>query len=257
MDCDSGHMVPVVLPQVPVEIHPGPALRSDASVFYLQYSCEVHGQLPRTLTEDEARALMAQTQVKPTAMRRQTRESSRAIARGPRVQYRTLRNSALLDLLFATGIRVGEALALDVRDFVEQESMFRMRGKGGRGRLAFAVDARTVQIQRKHLHARMEIATEGTALFLNTHGERLSTQGIANVVKSMKRSAGIERNVTPHMLRYTVATLLLRNGADMRVVQEFLGHASIVITQRYTHVTKEHLIRVLRKRHPSLRFRGR
>jgi site-specific recombinase XerD len=162
-----------------------------------------------------------------------------------------------VDLLFATGLRVGEASALDMRDFIEQESTFRVHGKGGRGRLAFAVDDRTIQIQRKHLHARMQFATESPALFLNAHGQRLSTQGIANVIRSMKRSAGIERNVTPHMLRHTVATFLLRNGADMRVVQEFLGHASIVTTQRYTHVSKEHLIGVLRKRHPSLRFRAR
>ncbi|MDQ3820036.1 MAG: tyrosine-type recombinase/integrase, partial [Acidobacteriota bacterium] len=68
--------------------------------------------------------------------------------------------------------------------------------------------------------------------------------------------ARIKRHVTPHMLRHTVATLLLRNGLDIRVVQEFLGHASIVTTQRYTHVTKEHMVRELRKRHPSLRLRA-
>jgi site-specific recombinase XerD len=84
----------------------------------------------------------------------------------------------------------------------------------------------------------------------------LSTQAIANVIAALRREARIERHVTPHMLRHTVATLLLRNGADIRIVQEFLGHASIATTQRYTHVSKEHLIGVLRKCHPSLTLRS-
>src|SRR5213078_4258248 len=90
---------------------------------------------------------------------------------------------------------------------------------------------------------------------MNAAGERLSTQGIANVIAQFRRDAGIERHVTPHMLRHTVATLLLRNGVDIRVVQEFLGHASIATTQRYTHVTKDHLIRELREHHPSVGFK--
>src|SRR5436305_1985256 len=80
---------------------------------------------------------------------------------------------------------------------------------------------------------------------------------MANVVAVSRRDAGIERHVTPDMRRHAVATLLLRNGVDIRVVQEFLGHASIATTQRYTHVSKEHMVRVLRKRHPSLNLRAR
>lgn len=162
-----------------------------------------------------------------------------------------LRNLALVDLLFATGMRVGEVSNLDVRDFVLPEAVFAVRGKGGRSRLAFAVDSKTLEIQRKHFVARMRIETDSSALFLNSSARRLSTQGIANVIGCFRQEAGIERHVTPHMLRHTVATLLLRNGADIRVVQEFLGHASIVTTQRYTHITKEHLIGALRKHHPS------
>src|SRR2546421_7469782 len=136
-------------------------------------------------------------------------------------------------------------------------SVFRVQGKGGRDRLAFVVDEQTVRIQREHREARSRLITESLALFLNASGERLSTQGMANVIAQFRRDAGIERHVTPHMLRHTVATLLLRNGVDIRVVQEFLGHASIATTQRYTHIAKEHLISVLRKHHPSLRIRSR
>ncbi|MDQ2974747.1 MAG: tyrosine-type recombinase/integrase, partial [Acidobacteriota bacterium] len=128
-------------------------------------------------------------------------------------------------------------------------------GKGGRDRLAFVVDEQTIRIQREHIEVRSRLTSESPALFLNASGERLSTQGIANIIAQFRKDAGIERHITPHMLRHTVATLLLRNGADIRIVQEFLGHASIATTQRYTHVTKDHLIRVLRERHPSLGFR--
>ena len=166
--------------------------------------------------------------------------------------YRALRDLALIDLLFATGIRVGEASALDVRDFFERDAAFRVQGKGGRDRLAFVVDEETVRIQRAHLEARRGIRTDSPALFINASSERLSTQGMTNVIARLRRGARIKRHVTPHMLRHTVATLLLRNGLDIRVVQEFLGHASIATTQRYTHVTKEHMVRELRKRHPSL-----
>lgn len=164
-------------------------------------------------------------------------------------------NLALIDLLFATGMRVGEVSALDVRDFLAEDSVFRVRGKGGRDRLAFVVDKETVHIQREYLRARKLIRTESPALFLNYSVSRLSTQGIADVIARLRRQAKIERHITPHMLRHTVATLLLSNGADIRVVQEFLGHTSIATTQRYTHITKEHLIKALRKHHPSLSLR--
>jgi integrase/recombinase XerD len=206
--------------------------------------------LPRTLTETEAQALLAPTRRgRLSAPGDSTKaETVRASSR----RYRMLRDLALVDLLFATGMRVGEVSTLDIHDFAPPEAVFTVRGKGGRNRLAFAVDNRTLEIQREHFDVRMRIETSSPALFLNSSAGRLSTQGIANVIGKLREQAGIERHVTPHMLRHTVATLLLRNGADVRVVQEFLGHASIVTTQRYTHVTKEHLIGVLRKHHPSL-----
>jgi site-specific recombinase XerD len=215
-------------------------------------------QLPRTLTEGEARALLAQTRRNHFSGRAVlSKVTPREDKRASSLRYRLLRNLALVDLLFATGMRVGEVSGLDVHDFGPQEAVFRVRGKGGRTRLAFATDRRTLEIQSKHLNARMQIESVSSALFLNAAGKRLSTQGIANVIGSLRQRAGIERHVTPHMLRHTVATLLLRNGADVRVVQEFLGHASILTTQRYTHITKEHLIGVLRKHHPTLRLRAR
>src|SRR5688572_10345059 len=134
------------------------------------------------------------------------------------------------------------------------QAMFRVQGKGGRDRLAVLVDKATVQIQRAHIEARLKIKTRSSALFINVDGDRLSTQGITKIIARLRREARIKRHITPHMLRHTVATLLLSNGADIRIVQEFLGHRSIVTTQRYTHITKDHMTRVLRKRHPSIKL---
>ena len=218
-------------------------------------------QLPRALTEREMRALLKRAwfDYSTTSNSRSSPEDTSQCKlkwKASSYPYRTLRDLALIDLLFATGIRVGEVSALDIRDFFVREAAFRVQGKGGRDRLAFIVDEETVRIQRAHLDARMSIKTESPSLFINASCQRLSTQGITNVIARLRRAARIKRHVTPHMLRHTVATLLLRNGLDIRVVQEFLGHASIATTQRYTHVTKEHMVRELRKRHPSLSFRS-
>ena len=217
-------------------------------------------QLPRALTEMEMGTLLAQAGRNRLAVDVPRKGAALARSRNSHASsraYRALRNLALVDLLFATGMRVGEASALDLEDFVVAESVFRVQGKGGRDRLAFVVDEQTVLIQREHFDARSRLKTESPALFLNASGARLSTQGMANVIAQFRRDAGIERHITPHMLRHTVATLLLRNGVDIRVVQEFLGHASIATTQRYTHIAKEHLIGVLRKHHPSLVLRAK
>ncbi|HEX8129897.1 MAG TPA: tyrosine-type recombinase/integrase [Pyrinomonadaceae bacterium] len=215
-------------------------------------------QLPRALSEREMRSLLSRARRNYSgveAVQNGGASSEDRLSSSP--DYRALRNLALVDLLFATGMRVGEVSALDVRDFFIREAVFRVQGKGGRDRLAFIVDEETVRIQRAYMEARLLIKTECQALFINALGGRLSTQGITNVIARLRREARIKRHITPHMLRHTVATLLLRNGADIRVVQEFLGHASIVTTQRYTHITKEHLVRVLRKRHPSLGLRAK
>ena len=217
-------------------------------------------QLPRALSAREMRKLLSQARKNNSPARSSSHDKSATRfnpSRASSPEYRSLRNLAMVDLLFATGLRVGEVSSLNVQDFFMRESVYRVKGKGGRDRLAVVVDEETVRVQRKYLEARAQIETRSPALFLNSSGMRLTTQGIANVIARLREEAGIKRHVTPHMLRHTVATLLLRNGVDIRIVQEFLGHASIATTQRYTHVTKEHLIGVLRKRHPSIGMRSK
>lgn len=215
-------------------------------------------QLPRALSSLEMRKLLSQARRSSSSITTFINDdaSQKVPLRASSGEYRSLRNLALVDLLFATGLRVGEVSSLNVQDFFVRESVYKVKGKGGRDRLALVVDEETVHVQRNYLEARSQIEARSQALFLNSSGKRLTTQGIANVIAQLRRDAGIERHVTPHMLRHTVATLLLRNGVDIRIVQEFLGHASIATTQRYTHVTKEHLRGVLSKRHPSLGMRA-
>lgn len=215
-------------------------------------------QLPRSLTEREMKALLTRAWRNCAGIEPGVSlcKDSNSKGRSP-LSYRALRNLAIVDLLFATGMRVGEVSALDIRDFFIKEATFRVQGKGGRDRLAIIVDSATVGIQRSHVEARLKIKTTSSALFVNVDGGRLSTQGITKIIARLRREARIRRHITPHMLRHTVATLLLSNGADIRIVQEFLGHRSIVTTQRYTHITKDHMARVLRKRHPSIKLNAK
>lgn len=210
-------------------------------------------QLPRSLTEAEVKDLLQQAhhpflKGKVTVSSEKFSPSSKA--------FLYLRNKAIIELLFATGIRVGELSSINLDDFITDESAFRIRGKGRKERLAFLVDQITRQAHEDHFKARKRLETSSAALFVNSSGGRLSPQGISNVLRSLRKSCGIARHITPHMLRHTVATFLLRNGADIRIVQEFLGHASIATTQKYTHIAKEHLITELRARHPSLAMRA-
>jgi site-specific recombinase XerD len=206
-------------------------------------------QLPRTLTEDEILRLIDE------ASRSYEELASAGAQENGRISpaFLALRNYAVLDLLFATGIRVGEAAALTLDSFIEDGATVKIRGKGRRPRLAFLAAPRSVELQANYRVARQAIHVETRALFLNAFGNPLSTQGMANVLTKLRQGAELDRHVTPHMIRHTIATLLLRNGADIRVVQEFLGHASIATTQRYTHITKQHLFSVLRDSHPMAR----
>lgn len=210
-------------------------------------------QLPRSLTEGEIRCLLQAA--------RRTHELAAASIKGEESgtigpSYLALRNYAFLDLLFATGIRVGEAASLTLDSFIEDGKTLKIQGKGRRPRLAFLVDPISVDLQSLYRRTRRSIPTASTAHFLNVFGTSLSTQGMANILRKLRDQTNLTRHITPHMIRHTVATLLLRNGADIRVVQEFLGHASIITTQVYTTITRDHLRSTLISHHPSLLLRN-
>lgn len=199
--------------------------------------------LPRVLTMREAKSLLQQA-------KRDLGAYPRNISTSTSTKFLGLRNLAIVEVLLATGMRVGELTALKISDYRQEEGSLTVLGKGNQQRLALLPDGRSKRILNTYTDHRLAMSTGNQALFINVFGGPLSTQGAANAVSRIAKNAGIQRRVTPHMLRHTTATLLLENGADIRVVQEILGHSSILTTQRYTHVTTEHLASTLRACHP-------
>jgi len=170
-----------------------------------------------------------------------------------------LRDRALLELLYSTGARISEAVGLDVDDVDIEQRTVLLDGKGGRQRLVpvgrpalAAIDA-YLERARPALIARTKRASATPALFLNARGGRLSRQGAWHVLKVAAERAGITGGVSPHTLRHSFATHLLEGGADVRVVQELLGHASVTTTQVYTLVTVNTLREVYATAHPRAR----
>jgi len=200
--------------------------------------------LPRNLASADAKRLIEQVwqRVAP---------ADGPIGNPRDARFLRIRDLAAIEILFATGMRVGELVSLRLSDWRDDEATFIVSGKGSRQRLALLPDERSTRAVRMYLSHRQAMHREHDGLLLNAAGDRVSTQGIARVIVKTAEAAGVTTRVTPHMLRHTVATLLLRYGADIRVVQEVLGHASITTTQRYTHISKEHLFDTLRSRHPN------
>ncbi len=166
-----------------------------------------------------------------------------------------IRDRAILEILYGAGLRISELTALDVDDIETEGATVRVLGKGGKEREVplggYARAAAEAYLSR----ARPELAGPTTrgALFLNSRGGRLTRQSANRLIANHARLAGIQARVTPHTLRHSFATHLLEGGADVRVVQELLGHASVATTQIYTLVTDEHLREVYLTSHPRAR----
>lgn len=166
---------------------------------------------------------------------------------------RALRDRALLELLYSTGARISEAVGLDLDDIDDTERTVLLDGKGGKQRLVPIGRPAIEASQAYRVRARPELAKRGrgtAAMFLNARGGRLSRQGAWQVLKAAAQRAEIATEVSPHTLRHSFATHLLEGGADVRVVQELLGHASVTTTQVYTLVTVNTLREVYATAHP-------
>jgi len=160
------------------------------------------------------------------------------------------RDRALLELIYSSGLRVSEAAALDLEDLDLREGMVRVLGKRRKERLV-PVGRKALRALRSYLDERPRLAKdESRALFLNRSGGRLSDRGIRRIVVREARRAGIPARIGPHTLRHSFASHMLQSGADLRSIQEMLGHASLSTTQIYTHMDVAHLMEVYDRAHP-------
>lgn len=160
-----------------------------------------------------------------------------------------LRDRALLELIYSAGIRASEVVSIDLSDVDFKNECIRVRGKGSKDRIVlFGHTCRSAI--KEYVAAERAAPTAGDPLFTNPWGGRLSSRSLQTVVKKWAKAAGLSEKVSPHTLRHTFATHLLDNGADLKSVQQLLGHESLATTQIYTHVSIERLKETVRTTHP-------
>jgi integrase/recombinase XerC len=188
--------------------------------------------LPRTLTVDEVFALM---------------EGGGAAAADPAV----LRDRAIVELLYSSGLRVGELAALNVGSLDLSQGLVRVLGKGRKERIVPV--GRHARTALSDYLATRAVPADNAPLFLNRRAGRLTPRSIERNIKVRLLRAGILKPATPHSLRHSFATHLLDGGADLRAIQELLGHASLSTTQKYTQVSVDHLMHVYDQAHPRSR----
>jgi integrase/recombinase XerD len=166
-----------------------------------------------------------------------------------------IRDRAMLEVLYATGLRVSELVSLKINDLNLEMSYIRCFGKGSKERIVPLGSVATKYVKIYLDHARKFLASSPyeSTLFLNHHGKGLTRQGFWKIIKKYAEHLNLDIEITPHTLRHSFATHLLENGADLRSVQEMLGHADISTTQVYTHLTKDRIKEVYEKAHPRAR----
>jgi len=169
-----------------------------------------------------------------------------------------LRDRAILEVFYATGIRVNELSSLSLRDVDVEERLIRVKGKGKKERIVF-LGPESVKVLVEYLDRRGELlkGKDCQALFLNRFGLPLSDRAIRNLIYKYAGRCGLERRISPHALRHTFATHLLNAGADLRMIQELLGHVSLSTTQRYTHLGIDRLMEIYDNAHPRARNGGK
>ena len=163
-----------------------------------------------------------------------------------------LRDRALLEVLYASGLRAGELVGLRLENYLREEKLLRVIGKGNRERIVPVGEKAVAALDCWLAKGRPLLvkAKTGGEIFLNERGGRLSTARIWQIVQEMAKLAGLEKKIWPHLLRHSFATHLLSHGADLRAIQEMLGHASLATTQVYTHVDQARLKQIHRQFHP-------
>ena len=163
-----------------------------------------------------------------------------------------LRETAVIEMLFATGMRVSELSGLKTKNIDLKDGVIRIFGKGSKERIAYIGNAEVLEALRKYAEA-CQPERNGT-FFLNSRGKRLSEQSVRNIVRKYGELVDYPTRITPHMFRHSVATLLLEEDVDIRCIQHILGHSSILTTQIYTHVAETKQREIMEERHPRNGF---
>ncbi|WHS06751.1 site-specific tyrosine recombinase XerD [Ligilactobacillus salivarius] len=182
-----------------------------------------------------------------------TKEEVEKLLHSPNTgQVLGLRDRAMLELMYATGLRISEIINLKLEDLHLTMGTLQTLGKGHKERIVPVGDEAIKWVNRYLEEARPKLLKQKRSnyLFLNFHGNNLTRQGVWKNLKAEVRKAGIQKNITPHTLRHSFATHILENGADLRIVQELLGHADISTTQIYTHLSNKQLADIYNRAHP-------
>ena len=159
------------------------------------------------------------------------------------------RDKAILELLYSSGIRVGELSGINLDNINIKECLIKIRGKGRKERIV-PVGSKAIDAMKSYMIERMLLKSKDKALFLNRLGTRLTDRGVRRIVVKYAKAVALNGRIGPHVLRHTFATHLLQGGADLRVIQELLGHSSLSTTQKYTHLDITHLMDIYDKAHP-------
>ena len=196
-------------------------------------SPKIESRLPRTLSVDEAFSLMEAPGLKTPLDKR---------------------NRAILEVFYSTGIRVGELVGLDLDTIDLESGVLKVMGKGKKERIV-PLGSKAIDALREYLYSGREPLAKGDplqkkAIFLNARGGRLSSRSVERVVDKYIKIARVNKSLSPHSIRHSFATHMLESGADLRAIQEMLGHASLSTTQKYTHISVDMLMKVYDKAHP-------
>jgi integrase/recombinase XerC len=208
-------------------------------------------RIPAVLSAEDLNAFLDSVAMEsPSGAARRKRKSSKDTGR-----LMIRRDRAILELLYASGLRVSELTGLNPDDLDRRELMLRVRGKGRKERIVpYGGKAQTAleayEPLREQLLRKSGARGDRQAVFLNHYGTRLTPRSVARIVKKYARLANVNWDLHPHSLRHAFATHLLADGADLRAIQELLGHSSLSTTQRYTHATIRQLLEVFDKAHP-------
>jgi integrase/recombinase XerC len=199
--------------------------------------------------KNPARALLSPRREKRMPHHLEPEEMERLLAPPADGKVGSLRGHAILELLYATGIRCSELVGLDLEHLDLEGRLVRVLGKGRKERVV-PYGNYADQALRAWLAARLSSRPRSPALFVNARGGRFTDRSVRSLVSRRVREIALAKGLSPHGLRHSFATHLLQRGADLRAIQELLGHASLSTTQRYTHVDTRHILEIYKKTHP-------